>query len=122
MYVHCMIRTVTIQAVKRSERLIVSALSALSNFLEAVGPEANSALCAVPSDHDDAGAAGADEDGQSRSVSLESRRCTFASGLVRSPGVRHDASIPVSGGGQQAEKSHGLSIPGSLQVRVWKGS
>lgn len=60
-----------IQAVKRSERLTVSALSALSNFLDAVGAEANSALCLVPAaDHGHDAATGADEDGQRRPVSL----------------------------------------------------
>lgn len=46
------------QAEKRAERLTVSALSALSNLLEAVGDEANSELCTPSAD----GATGCDGD------------------------------------------------------------
>lgn len=52
-------RHTSAQAVKRAERLTVSALAALSNFLEAIGDEANAELC-VPGAHD---ATGFDEDG-----------------------------------------------------------
>ncbi|CAM9404069.1 unnamed protein product [Ectocarpus fasciculatus] len=42
----------TEEAVKRAERLSVSALAALSSFLEAVGPVANSALSRRPTDRE----------------------------------------------------------------------
>lgn len=56
----------TAQAEKRAERLSVSALAALSNLLEAVGEDANSALCR-PVDVDTASVDGEDA-GQSRQV------------------------------------------------------
>ncbi|CAM9873395.1 unnamed protein product, partial [Ectocarpus sp. 13 AM-2016] len=40
------------EAVKRAERLCVSAIAALSSFLEAVGPEANSAFSRRPTEHE----------------------------------------------------------------------
>ncbi|CAN0299527.1 unnamed protein product, partial [Ectocarpus sp. 12 AP-2014] len=40
------------EAVKRAERLSVSAIAALSSFLEAVGPEANSAFSRRPTEHE----------------------------------------------------------------------
>lgn len=62
----CCVHTATVrcpgtaaQAAKRAERLTVSALAALSNFLEAVGEEANAELC-VPSAADST--TGFDED------------------------------------------------------------
>ncbi|CAM9284215.1 unnamed protein product, partial [Scytosiphon promiscuus] len=55
------------EAEKRAERLSVSALAALSNFLEAVGEEANSALCR-PADVDPA-SADSEDAGQGRQES-----------------------------------------------------